>query len=272
LDVKIVEGYAHESNAHYVKVELPKQLPARLTTLRRACPQATFEANPATCPPEAAIGTANTVTSVLPVPLVGPAYLVSYGNAQFPELVMVLQGDGVTIEAHGQTFIDKSGITSTTFPAIPDAPIPSFELKLPAGPYSVLSGQGDLCAKPQLITTTIVAYNGIAVKESPPIAIAGCQPKLKVLARRFHGHTATFTVSVPAAGKLTARGRGFARRTVKTARAATIKVKLSLTKHERRVLARAHRKHRRKLTLAVKLTFAPRQGHALSTRTTIRVR
>ena len=60
---------------------------------------------------------------------------MSYGGAKFPELVIVLQGYGVTVYLHGETFISKAGITSSTFRKVPDVPITSFELKLPEGPY-----------------------------------------------------------------------------------------------------------------------------------------
>ena len=36
-----------EADIHSVQVELPKQLPSRLTTLQKACTEATFDANPA---------------------------------------------------------------------------------------------------------------------------------------------------------------------------------------------------------------------------------
>src|SRR6202012_3569504 len=69
-----------QSNIASVKVELPKQLPSRLTTLQKACTSAQFEANPAGCPAASVVGHAKAITPVLPVPLEGPAYFVSYGG------------------------------------------------------------------------------------------------------------------------------------------------------------------------------------------------
>ena len=39
-----------EANISRVKVDLPKQLPSRLTTLQKACTSAQFDTNPAGCP------------------------------------------------------------------------------------------------------------------------------------------------------------------------------------------------------------------------------
>ncbi|MFZ3339116.1 MAG: hypothetical protein WA199_24675, partial [Xanthobacteraceae bacterium] len=107
-----------QANIAKVKVELPIALPSRLTTLQKACTQAQFQTNPAGCPPESIIGHATVHTPVLPVPLQGPAYFVSNGAEEFPNLIMVLQGYGVQIELVGDTRIHK-GITSTTFKTVP---------------------------------------------------------------------------------------------------------------------------------------------------------
>jgi hypothetical protein len=167
-----------QSNIAQVKVDLPKQLPSRLTTLQKACPSATFAANPANCPLASRVGDVTAVTPVLPVKLTGPAYFVSYGGAKFPELVFVLQGYGVTVYVHAETFISKAGITSSTLRHVPDVPISSFELKLPQGPYSALAANGDLCTKTLKMPTAFTAQNGAVIHQSTPIGVTGC-PKHK---------------------------------------------------------------------------------------------
>ncbi len=57
----------HEANLSAVSVTLPSQLVARLTTLQKACPEATFVANPAVVPRRRAqVGEASVQTPVLP--------------------------------------------------------------------------------------------------------------------------------------------------------------------------------------------------------------
>ncbi len=169
--------FGTQANIGKVKVDLPKQLPSRLTTLQKACPAGVFEANPATCPPDSRIGSATATTPVLPVYLEGPAYFVSHGGAKFPELIVALSGEGVTVYLHGETFINKAGITSSTFRTIPDVPIGTFELKLPQGPDSALAANGNLCTSKLVMPTSFVAANGMSIKQSTPITATGCPKK-----------------------------------------------------------------------------------------------
>jgi hypothetical protein len=163
-----------QANIAKVKVDLPKQLPSRLTTLQKACPDSTFNANPAACPAASRVGFAKAITPLIPATLEGPAYFVSHGGAKFPELIIVLQGYGVTIDLRGETFISKAGITSSTFPAVPDQPVTSFELTLPQGQNSALAANGNLCKTKLKMPTAFTAQNGAIIKQSTPISVTGC--------------------------------------------------------------------------------------------------
>jgi hypothetical protein len=162
------------ANVTRVKVDLPKQLPSRLTTLQKACTNAQFEANPAGCPSESKIGYAVVHTPLLPVPLSGPAIFVSHGGEAFPSLTMVLQGDNVTIALVGTTNISPAGITSTTFKTLPDSPFSSFELTLPEGKFSALAANGNLCTSKLVMPTEFVGQNGSKINESTKIRVTGC--------------------------------------------------------------------------------------------------
>ena len=177
LDVK-VSSTSGQANIHSVAVALPKQLPSRLKTIQQACRDTTFAANPAKCPPVSQIGVAKAVSPVLSAALVGPAYLVSHGGAAFPDLDIVLQGEGVRLDLTGSINISRKGITSSTFASIPDAPISTFELQLPEGPHSVLTTNGSLCGKTLAMPTTIVGQNGRRLIRTTKIAVARC-PKAK---------------------------------------------------------------------------------------------
>jgi hypothetical protein len=172
-----------EANIAKVKVDLPKQLPSRLTTLQKACTAAQFEANPAGCPAASIVGTVKASTPLLPVELTGPVYFVSHGGEAFPSLIVVLQGDGVRVDLTGATFISKAGITSSTFKTVPDVPVSSFELYLPEGKYSALAANGNLCTSKLAMPTEFVAQNGAVIHESTKIAVTGC-PKAKVATKK----------------------------------------------------------------------------------------
>jgi hypothetical protein len=192
LDAKVSYPAAPEgtyANIAKFKVDLPKQLPSRLTTLQKACLAKVFEVNPASCPAASNIGIAKASTPVLPGPLTGPVYFVSHGGEAFPSLVIVLQGDGVRVDLTAATFISKAGITSSTFNTIPDVPVTSFELYLPEGRYSALGTNKDLCKQKLAMPTAIVAQNGAEIHESTKVTVTGC-PKAKKAKKKAKGKKA----------------------------------------------------------------------------------
>ncbi len=181
--------FGSQTNIALVKVQLPRQLPSRLSTLQKACLAAVFEADPARCPAASRVGYARATTPIIPVPLTGPAYFVSYGGEGFPSLIIVLQGYGVTVDLVGSTFInEKTSITTSTFKTVPDVPVGTFELYLPQGPYSALAAHGNLCwpisnRSTLSMPTEFVAQNGDSIVETTPISVTGCAKRKAVAAR-----------------------------------------------------------------------------------------
>ena len=186
---------SHPGEAHVAKtiLTIPATLPARLTTIQKACISATFEANPAGCPEGSDIGTAVVHTPVLKGPLTGPIYLVSHGNAAWPDAELVLQGEGITIILDGQTAI-KKGVTTSSFLSVPDAPFETVEATLPEGPHSALTtnvplkDHYSLCGQHLTIPTSLAGQNGSAVNDEVKVAVQGCAAvrgsKTKKLTRR----------------------------------------------------------------------------------------
>jgi hypothetical protein len=167
-----------EANMRSVKVTLPRALPSRLTTLQKSCADKVFSVNPAACPAASRVGSATVSTPVLASKLTGPVYFVSHGAAKFPDLVIVLQGEGITVQLDGETFISKSSVTTTTFRSVPDVPFSSFSLTLPSGPNSALGANGNFCKQKLVMPTALTAQNGAVIHQSTKIAVSGC-PKQK---------------------------------------------------------------------------------------------
>jgi len=238
-----------DANYAKFKVELPEQLPSRLTTLQKACTAAQFNANPAGCPSASVVGHMKVNTPVLPVPVEGPMYFVSNGGEAFPNLIVVLQGYGVTVHLVGDTFISKSGITSSTFKAIPDFPFTSAEVTLPEGPYSALAANGNLCqeASKLKIPTEFVAQNGAELKQDNQISVTGCSTSLSVVSSRVNKKTLTLSVYAPAAGKVTTTGKG-------------VSAGVKTYSGEEALTFTLRQKKAGKLKTKIKLTFTPKSG------------
>jgi hypothetical protein len=273
LDVRLSypkAAWGSQANVRYVKVELPKQLPSRLGTLQQACPDTTFDRNPAACPGDSRVGSATATTPIIPESLSGPAYFVSHGGAKFPELVIVLSGYGVTVQLHGETFInERTGVTSSTFKTIPDIPVGMFELKLPQGPYSALAANSNVCRSTLRMPTTFIAQNGLSIRRATPIAVTGCRPTLRVLHESAKGPTATLSVEVPFPGRLSASGRGLSRALARVGRRGVTKLALTLSRGEQRLLA-IH--PGRRLRVRVRLMLTSAHGKRLSATATVLMR
>ncbi len=219
LSVKIAYPSSGQANIAKVDLQFPKILPARLTTLQKACTEAQFNTNPAGCPVASDIATVTVHTPLLNSPLTGPAYFVSHGGAAFPDVELVLQGEGVLLVVDGKTQI-KKGITYSHFDTTPDAPFSAFEFNAPEGPFSILTANGSLCdptttktvkkrvavrahghvkhvtrsvrttvPESLVMPTTITAQNGAVINQSTKIAVTGC-PKVKKakIKKKVKGH------------------------------------------------------------------------------------
>jgi hypothetical protein len=194
-----------EANIKSVVVSLPKALPSRLSTLNHACKEAVFNGNPNNCPSNSRVGSARVKTPVLPGEMSGPAYFVSHGGAKFPDLDLVISGNGVTVILVGNTNInEKTNVTTTTFASNPDVPFTGFELNLPAGPNSAVGAVGNLCKQSLVMPTTLTAQNGKTIKQNTPVAVTGCP--VIVLSRFTHGGKAIVTVKAPSAGRVSGSG------------------------------------------------------------------
>ena len=216
-----------EANIKSVVVTLPKQMPSRLTTLQKACPAATFNANPFKCPAGSYVGGARANTPTLPGKMTGPAVLVSHGGAAFPDLDLVLEANGVRVIVVGNTNIVK-GITTTSFVTTPDVPVTSITVNLPTGAHSALGANGNFCTSSLVMPTTITGQNGKVVKQNTKINVTNCP--VQVVGRKVVGNEAILTVRTYSAGRISGSGKNLntvARHLNVAEKTATLRVPLS---------------------------------------------
>jgi hypothetical protein len=238
LQVKLTEA-AGNANIKAVKVTLPIKMPSRTSTLKLACAEKTFAANPSGCPSASKVGTAKITTPTLPGTMEGPAYFVSHGGAAFPDLDLVVKGSGVTVILVGKTNI-KDKITHTTFATLPDVPVNSFELNLPTGEKSALASAGSFCKGKMYMPTTVTGQNGTKINEKIRIHVAECP--VRVVGHKVHGETATITAVVSSAGRLSTSGKDLVVVHKKIHKAVgNAKIQVRLSKLGRHILAMKHR-------------------------------
>ena len=257
LEVKVTQG-AHQANIRQVILSLPRALPSRLTTLQKACPVAQFEAGepPGSCPSTSRVGGATVSTPVLAGKLTGPAYLVSHGGGAFPDLDLIVRGDGVEVVLVGHTQI-ASGTTTSKFETLPDVPITGVAVDLTTGLRSLLGANGVLCKEPLTAPTTIIAQSGAKITRKTTITVTGCP--VAITAQRTSGAQAIVTVLAPGAGRISASGPDLRLRVQHVGKAGKTKVAVRLTAAGLAVL-----RSRGRLKLRLRVGFVPHSGHGSS--------
>lgn len=237
------------ANVKSVLVQLPKQLPSRLTTLQKACPEKTFANNPYECPSGSFVGGVRANTPTLAVKLKGPAILVSHGGQAFPDLDLLLEGEGVRVILVGNTKI-KNGITTTNFATTPDVPVSSITVNLPVGAHSALTANGNLCANKLVMPTTMVGQNGSTFKQNTTIRVTNCP--VRIAGHRVIGNTVYLSVHTYSPGRISGKGNGLAtvfRSLSQPQSSASLKVSLS----------RAGRSRGRPFSTKVRVGFVPKK-------------
>ena len=174
-----------QTNLARVAVRLPDGLAARGTTIRKACSSDQWATQ--SCPASTRAGTARAVTPILGAPLAAGVYFVGRpkGSSGLPQLRMLLRGAGIEVELVGDVVVDKTGKTTTTFPAIPDVPISEFEMNLPQGPNSLLAANKPLCSSGALpMRTELAGQNGARRVRTTAVKVVGCPSARKKKAGR----------------------------------------------------------------------------------------
>jgi hypothetical protein len=191
LHVTVTSGPG-QANIGKVDSEVPQGLAVRDSTLNQACTEKQFAANPAGCPAGSFVGTAIARTPLLASALTGPAIFVSHGGREFPDLDIVLQGEGVKVVLTGKTLVKGNRLISH-FDTVPDAPVTRFDLTLPQGPHSALAASANLCTKQVgkrrvrrtlIMPTTITGQNGAVIRRSTKVSVSGCGKPAKPHTKR----------------------------------------------------------------------------------------
>jgi hypothetical protein len=194
LDLKLAEPTAApdgQANLARLRIALPRVLATRLSALQRSCPAPTFTADPARCPAASVVGIARARTQLVAGALSGPVFLVAHGHDSLPSPTVVLQGEGIALQLGGSTKLQRGGGSAVSFGSLPDVPLRSFELYLPAGAHSLLVAATNLCAAAKGRSTATLALaselagqNGIVLHRKATIAVLGCPAKRRPASHR----------------------------------------------------------------------------------------
>jgi hypothetical protein len=137
-----------------------------------------------------------------------------------PKLVIPLTGpNGLKLTLTGTSAVENDQLV-TTFDAIPDAPVSSFQLNITGGAHGILTiSDADVCKATQVANQQINGHNGKTANADITIQTPACTTK--ILSKKIGKTTVVLKVGGLGAGKLTVTGAGI-KKTTKTITNATV--------------------------------------------------
>jgi hypothetical protein len=178
-----------QANIQTLKLQLPKRLSFRRSTIALACPASVFEAAATSCPAASVVGHAIALTPMLSAQLTGSVYYVAHAGQALPSIDAVLQGAGVTLDLTGSATSSKGAVSAIAFSQMPDIPTSLLEVSLPEGAHSALAASGSLCKGKSVAPTELGGQNGALIKQSTKLEVGGC-PKAKAAKTKKKGDRA----------------------------------------------------------------------------------
>ncbi len=160
-----------DANIGKARVTLPRSAFLEQGHIRTICTRVQFAAK--ACPPGSVIGTAKATSPLIDGALEGPVVMRSSNN-KLPDLVATLNG---IIEFSVSSRIDsfKKRIRST-FEALPDVPVDSFELRMAGGQKGLIVNSADLCKVTSKALVELEGQNGSEHVSKPKVK-ADCKGK-----------------------------------------------------------------------------------------------
>jgi hypothetical protein len=163
-----------EANVSYTALTLPPTMLLDNSHFKTICTRVQLAAQQ--CPAAAQYGTATATSPLLEGRLSGPVYLVSSSD-KLPNLVADLRGQ-VNVQLRGVITTVK-GAMKTTFPAVPDAPVTKFTLKMDSGAKGLIINSKDLCKSSRKGKLNMKGQNTKQVKNNKFVLKASCPKKKK---------------------------------------------------------------------------------------------
>lgn len=173
-----------EAGIRSTQVALPKDVSLKAANAEKLCTQAQMQADK--CPKESIVGSAKATTTILNRPVSGPVYFVEGQRTTaagkvvrtLPALYIPLTGEA-RINVRAQTSV-SGGRLVTTLPAVPDAPITKFALKINGGKNGIINANRDLCQRSVKAAARFVGWNGKkSPRRTPTISRSVCKTSKK---------------------------------------------------------------------------------------------